>query len=124
MPAPVIRIFSDLHYRDGESRLQRLASLSPLLDGADQCIFNGDTLDTQAADSRPALDELRAFFSSCGPHITLLSGNHDPDISEHAELSLLDGRIWITHGDVLFADIAPWSAQRAELVTRIAHVAQ
>lgn len=120
MSAPVIRIFSDLHYRDGESRLQRLEALAPLLDGADRVIFNGDTLDTQSPDTRPGLDEIRATFAPFGSRAVFLSGNHDPDISDTAELSLLDDRVWITHGDVLFDDIAPWSAQRPELAVRVA----
>jgi len=120
MSAPVIRIFSDLHFRDGESRLQHLAALAPLLDGADRIIFNGDTLDTQSPDTRSGLDEVRAYFAPFGSRATFLSGNHDPDISETAELSLLDDRVWITHGDVLFDHIAPWSAQRPELAARVA----
>lgn len=120
MAAPVIRIFSDLHYRDSESRLQSLAAFAPLLAGADRIILNGDTLDSQPACARPDVAAVRSFFTAQTVPVVFLSGNHDPDISEQAELSLLDGRVWVTHGDVLFDDIAPWSAVRAELARRIA----
>ncbi len=119
MSAPVIRIFSDLHYRDGGSTLQRLEALAPLFVGADHIVLNGDTLDTQAVAGHPLVPEARAFFGQHAPQVTFLSGNHDPDISAHAELSLHDDRVWITHGDVFFEDIAPWSSLRAEMAQRL-----
>lgn len=120
MSVPVIRIFSDLHYRDSESRLQSLDTLLPLLDGADQVVLNGDTLDTQPPAAPADLAEVRAFFTRHTGPVTFLSGNHDPDISDRAELSLQDGRVWITHGDVFFDNIAPWSSLRAEMARRLA----
>ncbi len=119
MSAPVLRIFSDLHYRDGQSSLQRLDAMAPLLEGADQIVLNGDTLDTQTASALPDLAEARAFFAQHTPGSIFLSGNHDPDISDQTELSLRDDRIWITHGDVLFDEIAPWSSLRPEMVRRL-----
>ncbi|HEY8991397.1 MAG TPA: metallophosphoesterase, partial [Luteolibacter sp.] len=116
----MIRIFSDLHYRDSESRLQSLDTFLPLLAGADQVVLNGDTLDTQPPAPADHLVEVRAFFARHAGPVTFLTGNHDPDVSDRAELSLADGRVWITHGDVLFDDIAPWSSQRAEMARRIA----
>ena len=123
MSAPVIRIFSDLHYRDSGSSLHRLESLVPLLTDADQVVLNGDTLDSHAASELSDLAEVKAFFESHTPHVTFLSGNHDPDISPHGELSLHEERVWITHGDVLFDDIAPWSSLRPEMVSRLKRLA-
>jgi predicted phosphodiesterase len=120
MSDPVIRVFSDLHYQDSESALHNLAALAPLLAGADQIVLNGDTLDSQAAHGLPHVGETRAFFARHAPRVTFLSGNHDPDISPHGELSLHDDRVWITHGDVLFPDIAPWSSLREEIRRRLA----
>lgn len=120
MSAPVIRIFSDLHYRDSESRLQSLDTLAPLLAGADQIILNGDTLDSQPECARDDTAAVRAFFARQPASVVFLSGNHDPDISDQAERSLMDGRVWITHGDVLFDHIAPWSSLRTELARRMA----
>lgn len=119
MSAPVLRIFSDLHYRDGQSTLHRLESLAPLLAGADQVVLNGDTLDTQNNAATSLVAEARGFFAQHAPGVTFLSGNHDPDISPQAELSLHDDRVWITHGDVLFEDIAPWSSLREEMARRL-----
>ncbi|MCX6937832.1 MAG: metallophosphoesterase family protein [Verrucomicrobia bacterium] len=115
----VVRIFSDLHYRDGRSEVHDLAALGPLLAGADEVVLNGDTLDTQIPALRGHTEEVRAFFAAAGPVVTFLSGNHDPDISELAELELAGGRIWVTHGDVLFDLIAPWSHLRGEFRRRL-----
>ncbi len=123
MSALVTRIFSDLHYRDGASRLHRLAALAPLLAGADHLVINGDTLDSQAPHAGPLLAEARDFFKNEAPRVTLLSGNHDPDISPHTELLLNEDRVWITHGDVLCENVAPWSSRRDELAKRLQSLA-
>ena len=121
MSAPrVLRIFSDLHFRDGRSEVHDLAALGPLLAGADEVVLNGDTLDTQIPALRAHTQEVREFFAGAGPKATFLSGNHDPDISELAELELAEGRIWVTHGDVLFDLVAPWSHLRGEFRRRLA----
>lgn len=121
MAAPVIRIFSDLHYGDSECRIPALDALAPLFAGADQIVLNGDTLDTKSDPDQASLRALRAFFARHPGTVTWLSGNHDPDLDESlAELSLLDGRVWITHGDVLFDDVAPWSSLREEMTRRLA----
>jgi predicted phosphodiesterase len=121
MAAEVIRIFSDLHYGDRSSRITRLAALAPLAEGADAVILNGDTLDTRPGPA-PAFTaacqaEIAAFFAEWGPPVTFLTGNHDPD---HGTLHCLDraeGRIFITHGDVLYPDIVPWGRD-APLIRR------
>jgi predicted phosphodiesterase len=121
MAAPVIRIFSDLHYGDSESRIRTLDALAPLFAGADQIVLNGDTLDTLSDTDHATHTALRTFFAGQTGTVTWLSGNHDPDIENGlAELSLLDGRVWITHGDVLFDEIAPWSSLRGEMSRRLA----
>jgi predicted phosphodiesterase len=120
MSAVRLRIFSDLHFRDPCSALQDLARLAPLLGDADQVVFNGDSIDTRVSTQARHLGELRAFAERSGREITWLSGNHDPDISPHAELLLRDERLWITHGDVFFDTIAPWSHHAAELRRRFA----
>ncbi len=120
MSEPRVRIFSDLHYRDPASLVQNLEAFAPLLEGTEQIVFNGDTFDTQIPHLRAHLAEGRAFFARTAPAAVFLSGNHDPDLSDQAELSLSKGRVWATHGDVLFDDIAPWSHHRPELRRRIA----
>lgn len=121
MAAPRIRIFSDLHFGDPRSTLDDLDSLAPLLRDTDEIILNGDTVDTVAAHTREKLPAVRAFFARSDlPRATFLTGNHDPEISPLAELDLLDGRVWVTHGDILFSDIAPWSHQAPEIRRRLA----
>jgi precorrin-6B methylase 1 len=119
----LIRIFSDLHYGDGTSWLRSLWSLRPLLDGADTVIINGDAVDSQSGDEGPGLlSEVQAFFTAHVPNPVFITGNHDPDISGIHELSLADNSIWITHGDVLFSDIAPWGTLVEEHRRRLARL--
>ena len=113
MAALPIRIVSDVHFAEGASRVRSLGALRPLADGASMLVFNGDTMDT-----RPGRDDRRTaqvrrdlleFFGSCGTPVTFLTGNHDPDITRQHSLELASGRVLVTHGDVLFESIVPWS---------------
>ena len=119
MPGPFTRILSDLHYGDRASRVGRLAQLRPLLDGPAHLVLNGDTLDTRPG-PRPAFTaqlraDVHAFLHSTGLPATLLTGNHDPDLSSDHALELSDGRVFVTHGDILFDDIVPWGRDAPEI---------
>jgi len=110
--ATVTRIFSDLHYGDPASRVRRLAQLWPLLDGVGELILNGDTLDTRPG-RRPAFTaecraEVLAFFPNHVPRVAFLTGNHDPNLSAQHTRDLAAGQVFVTHGDILFANIVPW----------------
>jgi predicted phosphodiesterase len=109
----VIRILSDLHFGDRSSRLASLSALAPLLDGVSHLVLNGDTLDTRPshdpAASAALRSEVTAFFGQQTPPVTLITGNHDPDLSPHHSLDLAGGQILVTHGDILFDDLVPWS---------------
>ncbi len=109
----VIRILSDLHYGDRGGRIRKLPELAPLLEGASSLVLNGDTLDTRPGPDPAATAALRAevreFFSRSAPSTTFLTGNHDPDISEHHSLDLAAGQVLLMHGDVIFEDLVPWS---------------
>jgi predicted phosphodiesterase len=119
VPAPTLRIFSDLHFLEGTCRVKALSQLHPLLDGADQIIFNGDTIDTQNADPDHSVTrELKATFAAHAP-TTFITGNHDPDISDIHALSLADGNVWLTHGDVFFDALTPWSHNLPEIQRRL-----
>lgn len=120
MPAVRLRIFSDLHFRDPRGELHDLAHFAPLLGDAEHVVFNGDSIDTQVPRMAAHAGALRDFARNCGREITWLSGNHDPDFSDLAELALADDRVWVTHGDVFFDDIAPWSHHAPELRRRLA----
>lgn len=114
------RILSDLHYDDTTSQVRSLDMLRPLLDGADRVIVNGDALDSQVISHGPALiAEVKSFFATHAPETLFISGNHDPDISTVPELLLADGLIWLTHGDVFFEYLAPWSVNLPEYRRRI-----
>jgi len=112
MATEVIRIFSDLHYGDHSSRIAQLASLAPLAEGADSVILNGDSLDTRSGPdpdfTAACRTELGAFFRGWGPPVRFLTGNHDPDFSPDHFVDLADGKVFITHGDILYPDIVPW----------------
>ena len=113
MSTAVTRILSDLHYGDRGSRIRTLPSLAPLFEGAGSIVLNGDTLDTRPGPDPAGTAALRAevleFFTRATPPTTLLTGNHDPDISPHGLLDLAGGQVFVTHGDILFDDLVPWS---------------
>ncbi|MGH8017116.1 MAG: metallophosphoesterase, partial [Opitutaceae bacterium] len=106
------RIVSDLHFAEHGSRLRHLRSLEPLFEGAQKIVFNGDTLETRFVDIEPALIERRRefleFASKRKDRLIVVTGNHDPDLSEVHHLDLEDGELLVTHGDTLFPDLAPW----------------
>ena len=124
MPASVTRILSDLHYGEHASRVRHLDRLLPLLAGADQLVFNGDTLDTRpsrnGAHSAACRAEVESFIRKQAPAATFITGNHDADISERHLLELAQGRVFVTHGDILFDNLVPWSRDAAEAGRRIA----
>ena len=120
----MIRIFSDLHYGDRGSRIQSLPALAPLFDGASSLVLNGDTIDTRPATVPAAVTALRAealeFFARSAPPTTFLTGNHDPNISTRHTLDLSGGQIFVTHGDIIFDDLVPWSQDAPIVRQRIA----
>lgn len=115
------RIFSDIHFGDHASRVGRLEQLRPLLAGVDHAILNGDTLDTRPGPYPAHTAECRAaadtFFGREVRASTFLTGNHDADVSHHHHLDLAGGEIFVTHGDIFFDDIVPWSKD-ATLIRR------
>ncbi|WP_175414692.1 metallophosphoesterase family protein [Nibricoccus aquaticus] len=114
------RILSDLHFDDATSQVRSLAMLRPLIDGADRIIVNGDALDSQVTARGPELiREVKTFFAAHTPEALFIAGNHDPDISSVNELLLAGGQIWLTHGDVFFEYLAPWSPSLPEYRRRI-----
>lgn len=116
----MLRILSDLHFLDAASRIDRLDRLGPLLEGVDHLVLNGDTCDTETGSTPDQIADIKAFFSGRVPETTYITGNHDPAISNVHELQLNEDRIWITHGDVLFDDVVPWSRMQPLLLRRTA----
>lgn len=124
MPAEFTRIFSDVHYGDRSSRVRQLAQLAPLLEGVPALILNGDTLETRPGPTPQLVTEQRAevleFFPRHAPRVTFLTGNHDADLATHHALELADGAIFVTHGDILYENIVPWSLDVGLIQRRLA----
>jgi predicted phosphodiesterase len=112
-----------VHYADRASRVRSLGQLRPLLEGATQFVFNGDTLDTRPDRHPQRTAEMRRqileFSESAGTPITFLTGNHDPDLSRQHAMEFEDGRVLVTHGDVLFDTIVPWARDAAMIRRKI-----
>lgn len=121
MPVPLTRVLSDIHFGDHASRVDRLTHLRPLLDGVSHVVLNGDTLDTRPGPNPAHTAECRArvvdFFPRHAPTTTYLTGNHDADFSALHHLDLAGGKVFVTHGDIFFDDIVPWSHD-ATLIAR------
>ena len=124
MAAPLTRIISDVHYGDHASRVGRLAQLRPLLDGVSHLVLNGDTLDTRAGPFPAHTEECTAAVNAFFPHevasTSFLTGNHDGDFSTLHHLDLAGGEVFVTHGDIFFDDIVPWSQDAAIISRKIA----
>lgn len=124
VPGKLIRIISDLHYGDRASRVRHLAQLDPLLAGIDELVINGDLIDTRPGPRPQATARLRAdvaaFAGRASPVVTLITGNHDADLSPHHALDFAGGLVWATHGDVVFEEIVPWGRDAALIGSRIA----
>jgi len=111
---PVL-ILSDLHLGHSASRIEQVASLRPLIEGAGTVIFNGDTWQELAralrARSRELLDELCLLCDELGADPVFLSGNHDPGWPGKGWVELADGKIVVTHGDAVMWAGSPWSRE-------------
>ena len=124
-PVASLRILSDIHYGDRSSHVKQLGQLAPLLQGVDALVLNGATMDTRPGPypelTAKQTKEVDQFFGGLGIPVTLITGNHDPFISGHHLLALEDGKIFLTHGDLLFKDVVPWSRDRARVDAMIQH---
>lgn len=122
MTRSLTRILSDVHYGERASLVTDLRQLDPLLAAA-PAVLNGDTIDTRPHPEPGLVDRLRAAVAAWAQDraVTLLTGNHDPEITPIHHLDLAGGTVLVTHGDVVFDDIVPWSADAAlarDLVAR------
>jgi predicted phosphodiesterase len=123
VPGERIRILSDIHFGDRASLVGQLRQLRPLFDGVSRLVLNGDTLDTRPgplpAHTAACRDEVLDFFPRAVPEVTYLTGNHDADLSPHHRLELAGGQVFVTHGDIVFDDIVPWSQDAALIEEQI-----
>lgn len=108
-----IRILSDIHFGHPHTLVHDWEQLRPLIAGAGTMIFNGDSVeqcfpsrrDRAGQDAR----DLQALCRSEGAEPVLITGNHDPEISDTHFVELGGGEILVTHGDMLFCGVSPWS---------------
>lgn len=111
--AEPLRIVSDVHLLHPGSRARSVPGLEGIIAGARTVVFNGDTLEQREpfheVQWRHCLDSLRDLCRVEGAECVFLPGNHDPHISGVQWLDLCGGEVWVTHGDVLYGDVSPWS---------------
>jgi predicted phosphodiesterase len=108
-----IIVISDTHFGRSHAAAAGAQSLRPIWQGANHLIVNGDVAEVHnphhwSLAARQTL-ELYDLCEKDETQLTLLSGNHDPYISDIRHLRLANEQIFITHGDVLHPAIAPWS---------------
>lgn len=112
-------ILSDLHLGRTHFSAGSAAALRPLWQGATRLILNGDTAEVHHPRNWSiAARQVLQLFDLCeadGVELTLISGNHDPFISDQRALTLADGQVFVTHGDVLHPAVAPWSPRAARM---------
>jgi predicted phosphodiesterase len=108
-------ILSDLHLGHRASQIRDPEEIAPILKEARAVVFNGDTVEMRTGVDRPVGRRMAAAVArlchSIGCRATFINGNHDPSVSKIDHLDLLDGRVLVTHGDILFLGVAPWSRQ-------------
>jgi predicted phosphodiesterase len=94
-----------------------------LLEGVDEVIFNGDTCEQMVGEwsdrGTDHLEKLKQLCVALGVGSRFLTGNHDPDVGEESWLDLKEGRIFVTHGDLFFPEVAPWNREYLARRSRI-----
>jgi len=78
-------------------------------------VFNGDSVELRFLKGRLSgqrnVEALRQACLGEGAQPMFINGNHDPIISQDSHLDLVGGAVLVTHGDLLFHDISPWSSE-------------
>ncbi|GAB4185970.1 MAG: hypothetical protein Kow00105_00370 [Phycisphaeraceae bacterium] len=114
-----ILVLSDTHLGKPRGGAGSAEALRPLWQGAQHLIINGDVAEVNDASLRTeAARQVLLIQQMCeadGVELTLLSGNHDPLLSDQRHLELCDGQVYLTHGDALHPAISPWTGHRDRL---------
>ena len=114
-PEDPVLILSDLHLGHRASRVRDPAELEPLFKPFRTVIFNGDTAEMRTPEDRLIGRKLAADLARVCHHAgckaIFINGNHDPTISDLNHLDLHGGTLLVTHGDILFLGVAPWSRE-------------
>jgi UDP-2,3-diacylglucosamine pyrophosphatase LpxH len=121
-PTEPILILSDLHLGNRASRIKNPEQLAPVLRSSCSIIFNGDTSEMRHTRDRPIGRKLAADLARIshqeGRKAYFVNGNHDPTVSHLNHLDLHQGAVLVTHGDILFLDVAPWSRAAKHYLTK------
>jgi predicted phosphodiesterase len=114
-PTEPILILSDLHLGHRASLIKHPDQLAPMLHGPGTVIFNGDTSEMRNPEDRlvgrKVAADLARVCHQAGRKAVFVNGNHDPTVSASNHLDLADGAVLVTHGDILFLGVAPWSRE-------------
>ncbi len=112
-PTDPVLVVSDLHLGHRASSVRDVNRLQTLVAPFRTAIFNGDTAEMRHASDRPLgrkmAGDLARVCHRAGCKAIFINGNHDPTISDLNHLDLHDGALLVTHGDILFLGVAPWS---------------
>lgn len=107
-------IFSDTHLGGPGRGARTPEALRPLWRGAQRLILNGDIAElsdpTWRVRAAQHVMRIQELCEADGVELKLLSGNHDPMLSDQRFLRLYDGALFVTHGDVLHPAISPWNS--------------
>lgn len=119
-----LRIVSDLHLGHRGSRVETAAQLAPLIEGVGTLVSNGDTFQELSSQyreqGRRLFDEWQGMMADRGVEFIALPGNHDPGVGDSHSLDLQDGAVFVSHGDAIFAENAPWKRMVPKLRGEIA----
>jgi predicted phosphodiesterase len=112
-------ILSDLHMGRPHHGVADPEMLRPLWRGANELILNGDSAEVhdrlyRARAARMML-RLQDLCEADRVHLAVLSGNHDPLITDRRYLRLHGGEVFVCHGDMLHPAISPWTAHADRL---------
>jgi predicted phosphodiesterase len=121
-----VRILSDVHFHHPASFAREAGQLAPLLEGMKTVVFNGDSTELRFTKFRElglkSCEQLRVLCTERGIQSVFLNGNHDPILSPMNHLDLADDAVLVTHGDLMYQDISPWSDESPVLLK--AHLAE
>jgi len=112
-------ILSDTHLSGNGQGAGSADALRPLWQDADELIFNGDLAELSDPKWRVhAARQVMRLQDLCeedGVRLTMLSGNHDPLLTDRRFLRLCHGEVFLTHGDMLHPAISPWTSHARQL---------
>ena len=117
LPLP-LRMVSDWHLGHPGSQIEKISQVSHLLHGVGTLVMVGDGREElveswrEKADS--LWDELQRACEERGVVFVALTGNHDPGASPEGWMALDEGRVLVTHGDMVYETSSPWSRELFE----------